>query len=207
MKLSVIDFNKGAAKGDLNLNPSVWGAEANTHLMHLALVRQDANGRAGTADTKTRSEVSGGGRKPWKQKGTGRARQGSIRATQWVGGGISHGPTPRKYTKDMPKSARKAAIVSALSACHRDGNLVVVEEFQLKAPKTAEISAFLERAKLEGRVLLVDAVQNEVLSKSSRNICNVKAISVGNLNVRDLLLADKVVLTKNAVSKIEEGMA
>lgn len=207
MKLSIIDFNKGEAKGELSLNDKVWGVEPNGHLMHLALVRQDANGRAGTADTKTRSEVSGGGRKPWKQKGTGRARQGSIRATQWVGGGVSHGPTPRSYEKGMPKSARRAAVISALSACYKDGAVAVVNGFELSAPKTKEMAAFLERAKFEGSILLVDGVENENLKKASRNLANVKAISAANLNVRDLLTADKIVFSQSAIGKIEGGVA
>jgi large subunit ribosomal protein L4 len=175
--------------------------------MHQALLRQLANGRQGTHDTKNRSEVRGGGRKPYRQKGTGRARQGSIRANQWAGGGIVFGPTPRSYAQDMPRKQRRLALRSALSAKVAAGEVTVLEGFELEEPRTRAVVDLLASLNAGRRVLLVLGSHNEVLERSARNVPYVQVILASNLNVRDLLVAETVLVTRDAVEHVTEVLA
>jgi large subunit ribosomal protein L4 len=175
--------------------------------MHQALLRQLANGRQGTASTKTRSDVRGGGRKPYRQKGTGRARQGSTRSPQWEGGGIVFGPHPRSYRMDMPRKQRRLALRSALSAKAQDGGFVVLEAFELEEPRTRAITDLLRSVEAGRRVLVVLGSHNEMLEKSARNIAEVQVTLAGNLSVRDLLMAETVIVTRDAIEHIEEAFA
>jgi large subunit ribosomal protein L4 len=197
----------GAVTGNVDLPESVFGIEPNQPVMHQALLRQLANGRQGTASTKTRSEVRGGGRKPYRQKGTGRARQGSTRSPQWEGGGIVFGPHPRSYRMDMPRKQRRLALRSALSAKAQDGGLVVLENFELEVPRTRAIADLLRTVEAGGRVLVVLGSHNEMLEKSARNIAEVQVTLAGNLSVRDLLMAETVIVTRDAIEHIEEAFA
>lgn len=200
---NVVD-QTGAATGTLDLAPEVFEITPNEAVMHQALLRQLANGRQGTHDTKTRSEVRGGGKKPWRQKGTGRARQGSIRATQWAGGGIVFGPTPRSYEQDMPRKQRRLALRSALSAKAEAGELTVLDGFELEAPQTRAVVDMLGALNAGKRVLLVLGSHNEMLERSARNIPYVQVILASNLNVRDLLVAETVLITRDAVEHVTE---
>ncbi|MGI6359005.1 MAG: 50S ribosomal protein L4 [Bacillota bacterium] len=197
---------QGEVVGQIELNDAVFGISANEHVMHLAVVRHLAALRRGTHDTKSRSEVRGGGRKPWKQKGTGRARHGSRRSPQWKGGGTVFGPTPRSYKLDMPKKVRRLALKSALSSKLQEGQLVVLDQLQLDAPKTKDITAMLQALSI-GNALLVTAQLSENVVLSSRNIPGVLAVDSNNLNVYDLLKHRSVVLTRDAVAKVEEVLA
>jgi large subunit ribosomal protein L4 len=197
----------GAVTGHLDLPESVFGIEPNEPVMHQALLRQLANGRQGTASTKTRSEVRGGGRKPYRQKGTGRARQGSTRSPQWAGGGTVFGPHPRSYRMDMPRKQRRLALRSALSAKALDGGLVVLETFELEAPRTRAITDLLRSVEAGRRVLVVLGSHNEMLEKSARNIAEVQVTLAGNLSVRDLLMAETVIVTRDAIEHIEEAFS
>jgi large subunit ribosomal protein L4 len=203
---NVVD-QQGAVTGSLDLAPEVFEANVNEALMHQALVRQLANGRQGTHDTKNRSEVRGGGRKPYRQKGTGRARQGSIRAPQWEGGGVVFGPTPRSYTQDMPRKQRRLALRSALTAKAQDGALTVLESFELEEPRTRAVVDLLESLNAGKRVLLVLGSHNAVLERSARNVPYVQVILASNLNVRDLLVAETVLITRDAVEHVTEVLA
>ena len=200
---------KGSAVGQMALDEKVFGVEPNLHVMHLALRRQLNNARAGTACTKTRAEVAGGGRKPWKQKGTGRARAGSIRSPLFAGGGVIFGPKPRDYSFSMPQKARRLALKSALSA--RIANTILVKDFsEIKEPKTKLMSATLKALKIEGKVLIiadVKAAENAYLELSARNLPNVRIILPSNLNVKDLLEADNVIMTEAAVKEITERLS
>ena len=197
-------FNQaGQQTGTTELNDYIFGIEPNTTVMHQALVRQLANARQGTSDTKTRGEVAGGGIKPFKQKGTGRARQGSTRSPQWRHGGIVFGPTPRKYTKKMPLKMRRLALRSALSAKAADGQIRVTEDWQLDAPKTAEMENILGALSLETSTLILLPAGNEAVRKSAANISDVKTLRANYLNVRDLLNYDFVVIPLSAVKVIE----
>src|SRR5574344_95409 len=188
-ELSILSTN-GKSLGQIQLDENVFGLEPNIHVMHLALRRQLNNGRQGAASTKTRAEVRGGGRKPWKQKGTGRARAGSIRSPLFAGGGVIFGPSPRDYSFSMPQKARQLALKSALSA--RNEQLVVVKDFsEIKEPKTK---------------LMTKAVENQYLELAARNIPSVKLLLPLNLNVKDLLEADYVVITEAAVNDITERL-
>jgi large subunit ribosomal protein L4 len=202
----VVDQN-GAVTGSVDLPESVFGIEPNEPVMHQALVRQLANSRQGTSSTKTRSEVRGGGRKPWRQKGTGRARQGSTRSPQWEGGGVVFGPHPRSYRMDMPRKQRRLALRSALSAKAQDGGLVVLEAFTLDVPQTSAVSTLLRTVDAGKRVLVVLGSHNEMLEKSARNIAEVQVTLAGNLSVRDLLIAETVIVTRDAIGHIEEAFA
>ncbi|HUZ70931.1 MAG TPA: 50S ribosomal protein L4 [Candidatus Saccharimonadales bacterium] len=202
----VVDQN-GAVTGSVDLPESVFGIEPNEPVMHQALVRQLANSRQGTSSTKTRSEVRGGGRKPWRQKGTGRARQGSTRSPQWEGGGVVFGPHPRSYRMDMPRKQRRLALRSALSAKAQDGGLVVLEAFTLDVPQTSAVSTLLRTVDAGKRVLVVLGSHNEMLEKSARNIAEVQVTLAGNLSVRDLLIAETVIVTRDAIEHIEEAFA
>jgi large subunit ribosomal protein L4 len=197
----------GAQVGDIELQDAVFGITPNTHVMHQAVVLQQASLRQGTHATKNRSAVSGGGRKPWKQKGTGRARQGSIRAPQWVGGGTVFGPQPRKYGFDMPKKMRRLAIKSALSSKVADNELIVLDSLSLAAPKTKDFVQVLNNLKADRKALVVIGEMDTTLALSSRNIPGVKLVSAEGINVLDVLNHDKVIFTKDAVAKVEEVLA
>ncbi len=206
MKHEIFDLS-GKKSGEIDLDESVWDIEPNIAVMHQALVRQLANARVGTADTKTRAEVRGGGRKPWRQKGTGRARQGSIRAPHWVGGGVAFGPHPRKYTQRMPKRMRRLAVRSALSAKLRDGRVTFVTNLADMEPRT---KAGLEAIKYlpEARsVLFMSSVKSENIERATGNLQDVKTILASYANVRDLLKYDRVVISVDAVPLIERFLA
>ena len=195
----------GASKGSMTLPAAIFDTTVNVAVMHQALLRQLANARQGTSDTKRRAEVSGGGRKPYRQKGTGRARQGSIRAPQWEGGGIVFGPHPRSYRLDMPRKQRRLALRSALTTRAQSGEVLVVEDFSLEAPRTRAVVDLLRAVTAGRRVLLVLGSHNEMLEKSARNIPEVKLVLAGNLSVRDLLAAETVLMTRDAIEHIEEA--
>ena len=195
---------EGNEVGTLELNYAVFGVEVNEHLVHMAVVRQLANKRQGTQKAKTRSEVSGGGRKPWRQKGTGHARQGSTRAPQWTGGGVVFAPVPRDYSFKMNKKERRIALKSALTTRVQENKLVVLDELKLDAIKTKDMQNVLNNLKVEKAMVVTD---NENVIVSARNIPNVITASVGTLNVFDILKYNTVVLDKAAVAKVEEVYA
>jgi len=198
----------GAQTGEIELNDAVFGVEVNEAVMHQAVVMQLANQRLGTAATKTRGLVRGGGRKPWRQKGTGRARSGSTRSPIWVGGGTVFGPQPRSYAYSMPRKARRLAIKSALSAKVQAGELMVMEDLAINEPKTKTVVNMLDSLKVgDDKALIITAAVDENVEKSSRNIPGVKNITSLGLNVYDILYHDKVLITKDAVSMIEEVLA
>lgn len=191
--------------GEIELNVEVFGVEIHPSLMHQAMVMQLANQRLGTAATKTRAMVRGGGRKPWRQKGTGRARAGTIRSPLWIGGGVVFGPHPRKYVKKMPRKARRLALKSALTAKFEANELRVLDLLQFEAPKTRQILDLLKAFEMEGKkALFISSEYSENVEKSTRNIPGVKAITSMGLNIVDLLHHDTIFLTKDAVNKIEE---
>lgn len=193
----------GEQVGEIELSETVFGAPVNRGLMHQALLRQMANARLGTHKTKTRAEVRGGGRKPWRQKGTGRARQGSVTAPNFVGGGIVFGPTPRKYTQRMPKKMRQAALRSALTVKAAGEQIVVVDDLSMDAPKTKAMVSTLQNLGLGGQsVLVLLAERNMPVERSISNLPNAKALESGYLNVRDLLGYDVVVMPKATVEHI-----
>ncbi len=208
MSKEILSTN-GEKLGEITLEKSVFGVEPNLHVMHLALRRQLNNARQGSASCKTRAEVSGGGRKPWKQKGTGRARAGSLRSPLFAGGGVVFGPKPRDYGFNMPQKARKLALKSALSA--RQEQLVVVKDFStITEPKTKLMVSALKSLNVSGKVLViadVKAAENNYLELAARNIPSVKIILPSNLNVKDLLEADFVVVTESAVKDITERLS
>ena len=190
---------------EIELNDSVFGVDYNEAVIHQAVVGQMANERLGTHATKTRGLVRGGGKKPWKQKGTGRARVGSIRSPLWVGGGTVFGPTPRSHAKDMPRKARQLAVKSALSEKLRANELIVIDAIDFEAPKTKNVVKMLADLHSEGKALIVDGARNTVLS--ARNIPGVKAYAPSGLNIYDIVNTDKLFLTQEAVKKIEEVLA
>jgi large subunit ribosomal protein L4 len=197
-------FNqKGEKVGTTELRDDIFGIEPNKSVMHQALVRQLANARQGTADVKTRSEVSGGGAKPWRQKGTGRARQGSTRAPQWRHGGVVFGPTPRSYEQKMPRQMRRLALRSALSVKAADGQIRIIEDLRLDAPRTRDIEDLLGGLSVDSSALIVLADASPVVSKSAANIADVKTLRAHYLNVRDLLGYDYVVMPLSAIKAIE----
>lgn len=195
----------GNNAGEVTLNDNVFSAEPNEAVVFDAIIRQRAGKRQGTSKVKNRSAVRGGGKKPWRQKGTGRARQGSIRAPQWRGGGVVFGPTPRSYAYSMPRKQRRLAIKSVLSQKLLDQNLVVLDKLTLDAPKTKDFIAILNGLKLEGKVLVVSDDKNVQLS--AKNLPKVKVVPVNGLNVEDAVNYDKLVLTQDDVKKIEEVLA
>ncbi len=197
---------QGAVVGQIELADAVFGIDVNEHVMHAAVVRHLAAQRRGTHDVKTRSEVRGGGRKPWRQKGTGRARQGSRRSPQWVGGGTVFGPTPRSYKLAMPRKVRRLAIKSALAAKLQSEQLLVLDQLQVDAPKTKAVVAMLS-ALNANNALVVTAEMNENVALSSRNIPGVLAMDVNSLNVYDILNHKALILTRDAVAKVEEVLA
>ncbi len=205
-KIEVYDINGKKVK-EVELKNEVFGIEPNEAVVHSVLVNFLANQRQGTQSTKTRSEVSGGGKKPWRQKGTGRARQGSIRAPQWIKGGIALGPKPRSYKYTVNKKERQLAIKSLLSSKVLENNLVVVDSLPLKEIKTKEMVKALSNLKVEGKALIMLSEKNENVQKSARNIEGVKTTLVGTINVYDLLKYNKLVLTLDTVKKLEEVYA
>jgi large subunit ribosomal protein L4 len=197
----------GVETGTVELPDAIFGIEPNGPVMHQALIRQLANGRQGTSSTKTRSDVRGGGRKPYRQKGIGRARQGSTRSPQWEGGGVVFGPHPRSYRIDMPRKQRRLALRSALSSKAQDGGLLVLEAFELEAPKTKAVADLVRTLEAPRRVLVVLGSHNEMFEKSARNIPEVRLTLAGNLSVRDIIGADTVIVTRDAIEHIEEAFA
>ena len=197
---------EGNEVGTMELNDAVFGVEINEHLVHLAVVRQLANNRQGTQKAKTRSEVRGGGRKPWRQKGTGHARQGSIRAPQWTGGGVVFAPVPRDYEVKMNKKERRAALKSALTSKVQDNKLVVVDSLALAEVKTKEMQKVLTNLKADN-ALVVTAADDQNVVLSARNIADVQTATVSTINVYDVMKHNTVVVTKDAVASIEEVYA
>ena len=197
---------EGNEVGTMELNDAVFGVEINEHLVHLAVVRQLANKRQGTQKAKARSEVSGGGRKPWRQKGTGHARQGSIRAPQWTGGGVVFAPVPRDYEVKMNKKERRAALKSALTSKVQDNKLVVVDSLALAEVKTKEMQRVLTNLKAE-KALVITASDDKNVVLSARNIADVQTATVNTMNVYDVMKHNTVVVTKDAVASIEEVYA
>ncbi len=197
---------EGNEVGTMELNDAVFGVEVNEHLIHLAVVRQLANKRQGTQKAKTRSEVSGGGRKPWRQKGTGHARQGSIRAAQWTGGGMIFAPVPRDYDVKMNKKERRAALKSALTSKVQDNKFVVVDNLTLAEAKTKEMQKVLTNLKAE-KALVILAADDKNIVLSARNIADVETSVAGNINVYDVMKHNTVIATKDAVATIEEVLA
>ena len=197
---------EGNEVGTMELNDAVFGVEINEHLVHLAVVRQLANNRQGTQKAKTRSEVSGGGRKPWRQKGTGHARQGAIRAPQWTGGGVVFAPVPRDYEVKMNKKERRAALKSALTSKVQENKLVVVDSLALAEAKTKEMQKVLTNLKAD-KALVVTADDDQKVVLSARNIADVQTATVNTINVYDVMKHNTVVVTKDAVASIEEVYA
>lgn len=197
----------GSQIGEIELNAAVFGVEPNEDVIFDAVIMQRASLRQGTHAVKNRSAVRGGGRKPWRQKGTGRARQGSIRSPQWVGGGTVFGPTPRSYSYKLPKKVRRLALQSVLSQKVLEGKLVVVDELSFAAPSTKEFKSVLNNLKVDAKTLLVLEGTNVNAYFSARNLANVKVIDEGNVNVLDVVNYDTLVITKAALSTVEEALA
>ena len=204
--ISVFDM-AGKQVSETELNDAVFGVTPNEGVMHMAVVNYLANQRQGTQSTLTRTEVSGGGRKPWRQKGTGHARQGSTRAPQWVHGGIALGPKPRDYRYSLNKKVKRLAMKSALSTKVIDGNMIVLDALTLDSYKTKTVVEMLKARGAEGKALIVTAEADAKVIKSAANIANVKTAAVNTLNVYDILNYDKFIVVKNAVGKIEEVYA
>ena len=194
----------GEQVGEIELKDNIFGIEVNEHVLYEVVKNQLANKRQGTQSAKTRAEVRGGGRKPWRQKGTGRARQGSIRAPHWVGGGVAFAPKPRDYSYKVPKKVRKLAMKSALSSKVLNNEIIVLEELNLEEPKTKEMAKILTNINAGKKALIVMAEKNINIVKSANNIPNVKTINVNTLNVYDILNFDSFIITKDAVRKVEE---
>ena len=205
LKVDVLDM-KGKKVKDIELNENVFGVDVNDIVVHTALVNYLANQRQGTGSTKTRAEVRGGGRKPWRQKGTGRARQGSIRAPQWMKGGIALGPKPRSYKYAIPKKMRKLALKSVLTSKVEEKELIVVDKLELKGIKTREMVKVLNNLNTK-KALIVLSEKNLNVQASARNIENVKTTLVNTINVFDLLKYDNLVVTEDAIKKLEEVYA
>ena len=197
---------EGKEVGTIELNDAVFGAPVNEHLVHMAVVQHLANKRQGTQKAKTRSEVSGGGRKPCRQKGTGHARQGSTRAPQWAGGGVVFAPVPRDYSFKLNKKEKRAALKSVLTSRVQDGKLIVVDELKFDEIKTKNFKAVMDNLKVS-KALVVLADNDEKVVMSARNLASIKTELVGSINVFDILKGDTLVLTKDAVAKIEEVYA
>ena len=205
-KVDVLSVDGKKVK-ELELNENVFGIEPNENIVHSVVVNYLANQRQGTQNTKTRAEVSGGGRKPWRQKGTGRARQGSIRAPQWIKGGIALGPRPRSYSYKINKKEKRLAIKSILSSKVAEKELVVLDKLELKEIKTANMVKVLNNVKVEGKTLILLPVNNENVLKSSRNIEGVKTLTVDTINAYDLVKYNNLVVTEDTVKKLEEVYA
>jgi large subunit ribosomal protein L4 len=205
-KLKVLN-QTGSEVGDIELNDAVFGIEPNEHVVFEAVVMQRASLRQGNPKVKTRSEVSGGGRKPWRQKGTGRARQGSIRSPQWRGGGTVFGPAPRSYSYKLPKKVRRLALKSALSSKVKEQNVLVLDALTFEAPKTKEFTAVLKNLSVDSKALIVTDTVNEFVALSARNIPGVTVVEASGINILDLLGHEKLIMTKAAVEKVEEVLA
>lgn len=205
-KVDVLSIDGKKVK-ELELNENVFGIEPNENVVHTVIVNYLANQRQGTQNTKTRAEVSGGGRKPWRQKGTGRARQGSIRAPQWIKGGIALGPRSRSYTYKVNKKEKRLAIRSVLSSKVASNELVVVDKLQLKETKTAEMVKIFANLKVEGKALVLLPENNVNVQRSARNIEGVKTLTVDTINAYDLVKYNKLVVTEDTVKKLEEVYA
>lgn len=198
---------EGKKVNDVELKEDIFGIIPNEELVHSVIVNYLANQRQGTQSTKTRAEVRGGGKKPWRQKGTGRARQGSIRAPHWVGGGIALGPKPRSYNYKLNKKERRLAIKSCLSSKVIENELTVVDKFEFNAIKTKEVAKMLNSLKLEGKTLILLPEKNEIIQKSARNIKGVKTLSVNTINAYDLVNYKNLVVTLDTVKRLEEVYA
>ena len=192
---------------EIELNDDVFGVEVNEYALHEVVKNQLANRRQGTQSAKTRAEVRGGGRKPWRQKGTGRARVGSIRSPIWVGGGVTFAPKPRDYSYKLPRKVRKLAMKSALTTKVNNDEIIVLDELNMRAPKTKEMVTILKNLNVDKKALIVTDGKNEEVYKSTRNIPGIKTASVNTLNVYDMLKYDKFIITKDAVQKVEEVYA
>ncbi len=197
---------EGKEVGTIELNDAVFGVEVNEHLVHMAVVQQLANNRQGTQKAKTRAEVSGGGRKPWRQKGTGHARQGSTRSPQWTGGGVVFAPTPRDYSFKLNKKEKRLALKSALSSRVQGNKLIVIDELKFDEIKTKKFQGVLDNLKVS-KALVVIAENDEKVVMSAKNIPAVKTAQINTINVYDIMKGDTVILTKDAVAKIEEVYA
>lgn len=197
----------GEQVGDIELKDDIFGIEVNQHVVYEVVKNQLANKRQGTQSVKTRAEVRGGGRKPWRQKGTGRARQGSIRAPHWTGGGVSFAPKPRDYSYSVPKKVKRLAMKSALTSKVENNEIIVVDELSFDIPKTKDMVQVLDRLNASKKALIVTAEKNENVIRSSKNIPNVQTTVVSNLNVYDILKYDSFIITKEAVKKVEEVYA
>jgi large subunit ribosomal protein L4 len=202
MQVSLMNV-AGEQVGEVELADTIFAAPINIPLMHQAVVRQLANARLGTAKVKGRSEVAGGGRKPWKQKGTGRARQGSTRAAQWRGGGIIFGPTPRSYDQKMPRKMRRAAVCAALSVKAAEDRLVVLDQLAITQPKTREMAVVMSRLAVDSSALILMAEADEMVERASNNLPDIKLLRAEYVNVRDLLNYDFLVIPQSALSVIE----
>lgn len=194
---------KGESVGNIELKDEIFNVEINEHLLHMARVQNLANLRQGTQKQKTRAEVRGGGKKPWRQKGTGNARQGSIRAPQWKGGGVVFAATPRDYEISLNKKEKRTAMKSALTNCVKENNFIVIDELKLDNIKTKDFSNVLKALKMDSALVVLDK-NDKVVITSARNIKNVKTSAVNELNVYDILKYEKVLITKNAVKNVEE---
>ena len=206
LKIDVYNM-EGKKAGDIELKEEIFGIIPNEEIVHSVIVNYLANQRQGTQSTKTRAEVSGGGRKPWRQKGTGRARQGSIRAPQWIKGGIALGPKPRSYSYKKKKKEKKLAVKSVLSSKLAEENIVVLDKLELKEIKTKNMVKVLDNLKIGGKIFILLPEQNNNVRYSSRNIEGVKTGLVTNMNAYELLNCDKIIVTLDAVKKIEEVYA
>lgn len=198
---------QGQKVGDMNLSDELFAVQVNKVAMHSAVVNILANARQGTQSTKTKSEVRGGGKKPWRQKGTGRARQGSIRSAQWVGGGIVLGPKPRSYSYTLPKKVRRLALKSALTSKVLDNNIIVLDDLKLEAVKTKEIAKVLDNLNVDSTALIVLPEVDKNVVLSARNIKDVKTATINSINTYDILKYNKLIVTKDAVTRIEEVYA
>ena len=201
-------FNmKGETVGEIELNENIFGIDVNENAVHLAVQNQLANKRQGTQSTKTKSEVRGGGKKPWRQKGTGRARQGSTRSAQWIKGGIVLGPKPRSYSYTLPKKLKKLALKSALTSKVNDKEILVLDVLNFESIKTKQMANVLNSLKVDTSVLIVLDTKNDAVEKSARNIPGVKTAFVNTINVFDILKYEKFIITRDAVEKVEEVYA
>ena len=205
-KVDVYNIN-GQKVGDMDLNDNIFAVEVNKVAMHSAVVNQLANARQGTQSTKTKSEVSGGGKKPWRQKGTGRARQGSTRSAQWVGGGIVLGPKPRSYSYTLPKKVKRLALKSALTSKVIENNIIVLDDLKFEAIKTKEMVNVLNNLKVDSSALIVLPEVDKNVVLSARNLKSIKTATTNSINTYDILKYNKFIVTKDAVSKIEEVYA
>lgn len=205
-KVDLYDMS-GKIIGDINLNDAVFGIDVNKEVVHQAVVNQLANKRQGTHSTKTISEVRGGGIKPWRQKGTGRARHGSIRSAQWVKGGIALGPKPRSYRYTLPKKVKRLALKSALSSKVNDNEVIVLDKLDFDTIKTKQMAEVLKNLKIDGTAVILIADKNENVERSARNIPGIKTLLANTINVYDLIKYNKLIMTKDAVSKVEEVYA